>query len=193
MPAIKVPRYPDACQDPLTETYNMGFYLQYIAKWPEYCFVADGPTGRSMGYVLGKAEDFQDKPDSWHGHVTAVTVPPEYRRLGMATQLMHVLERGSRTNRRPSHARARATSPRAPPRLAASEHSRGYFVDLFVRKSNALAIGMYSKMGYTVYREVIGYYSGEENAYDMRKPLSRDPEGKSAIPLPAPVYPHDLD
>ncbi len=52
---------------------------------------------------------------------------------------------------------------------------------------------MYSKMGYTVYREVIGYYSGEENAYDMRKPLSRDPEGKSAIPLPAPVYPHDLD
>ena len=108
-------RFNNVNLDPLTETYNMGFYLQYIAKWPEYCFVADGPTGRSMGYVLGKAEDFQDKPDSWHGHVTAVTVPPEYRRLGMATQLMHVLERGSRTNSQPSHAPNLTLRP-APPR-----------------------------------------------------------------------------
>ncbi len=115
-------RFNNVNLDPLTETYNMGFYLQYIAKWPEYCFVADGPTGRSMGYVLGKAEDFQDKPDSWHGHVTAVTVPPEYRRLGMATQLMHVLERGSRTNRRPSHARAH-TQPHPAPRPASQLRS----------------------------------------------------------------------
>jgi N-terminal acetyltransferase B complex catalytic subunit len=28
----------------------------------------------------------------------------------------------------------------------------GYFVDLFVRKSNAMAIGMYEKFGYTKYR-----------------------------------------
>jgi N-terminal acetyltransferase B complex catalytic subunit len=154
--------------DPLTETYNMGFYLQYLAKWPQYCFMATGPGARPMGYVLGKAEDFQDKPASWHGHVTAVTVPPEYRRLGMATRLMEVLER-------------------------VSELNAGYFVDLFVRKSNALAIGMYSKMGYIVYREVIGYYSGEENAYDMRKALPRDVDKKSIIPLPAPVHPHELD
>ncbi len=30
----------------------------------------------------------------------------------------------------------------------------GYFVDLFVRKSNQVAIGMYEKFGYTKYREV---------------------------------------
>ena len=75
----------------------------------------------------------------------------------------------------------------------ASDRCRGYFVDLFVRKSNALAIDMYTKMGYSVYRRVIGYYSGEEDAYDMRKPLSRDPDGISAIPLPDPVYPEDID
>ena len=74
-----------------------------------------------------------------------------------------------------------------------SERERGYFVDLFVRKSNGLAIGMYSAMGYSVYREVIGYYSGEENAYDMRKALSRDVDRKSIIPLPNPVHPDDLD
>ena len=70
---------------------------------------------------------------------------------------------------------------------------RGYFVDLYVRKSNAVAIGMYRKFGYTVYREVIGYYMGEENAYDMRKALSRDVGKKSIIPLPHPVPPGEFD
>jgi hypothetical protein len=40
----------------------------------------------------------------------------------------------------------------------------GYFVDLFVRKSNSVAINMYKGFGYVVYRRVIGYYSGEEDA-----------------------------
>ena len=157
-----------ACaQDPLTETYNMPFYLSYLAKWPDLCSTAEGPGGRAMGYVLGKAESFSE-PNSWHGHVTAVTVPPEYRRLGMATQLMGMLEDGS-------------------------ERCHGWFVDLFVRKSNQLAIDMYSKMGYTIYRRVIGYYSGEEDAYDMRKPLSRDVDKLSVVPLDHPVYPDDID
>ena len=46
----------------------------------------------------------------------------------------------------------------------ASERVRGFFVDLFVRSSNAVAIDWYEKMGYVVYRRVIGYYSGEEDA-----------------------------
>ena len=47
-----------------------------------------------------------------------------------------------------------------------------------VRESNGLAIGMYKKLGYSIYRQVIGYYSGEEDAFDMRKALSRDTDGK---------------
>lgn len=34
----------------------------------------------------------------------------------------------------------------------------GYFVDLFVRTTNAVAIGMYEQFGYSVYRRVLGYY-----------------------------------
>ena len=50
-----------------------------------------------------------------------------------------------------------------------------YFVDLFVRASNTLAIKMYEKFGYSTYRRVWGYYSGElpEDALDMRKALPR--------------------
>ena len=51
----------------------------------------------------------------------------------------------------------------------------GFFVDLFVRKSNEVAIGMYQGMNYNIYRTVTNYYSGpEEDAYDMRKAMPRD-------------------
>lgn len=32
---------------------------------------------------------------------------------------------------------------------------KGYFIDLFVRSSNTVAISMYSKLGYKVYRRVL--------------------------------------
>jgi hypothetical protein len=38
--------------------------------------VAEGPGRQCMGYVLGKAEGVGE---GWHGHVTAVTVAPEFR------------------------------------------------------------------------------------------------------------------
>ena len=116
-----------------------------------------------MGYILGKAEgDHQ----LWHGHVTAVTVSSEYRRLGVAKNLMVFLEDVSQAL------------------------YNGYFVDLFVRESNKL---MYGHMGYTIYRRVLGYYSGEEDAFDMRKALARDKLNKSVIPLPHPITPDQLE
>lgn len=38
---------------------------------------------------MGKAEG---SGKLWHGHVTAVTVAPEFRRLGMARKFMAILE-----------------------------------------------------------------------------------------------------
>jgi N-terminal acetyltransferase B complex catalytic subunit len=101
-----------------------------------------------MGYVLGKAEG---EGKLWHGHVSAVTVAPEYRRLGLAKTLMKVFEDVS------------------------TNTYDAYFVDLFVRSTNLLAINMYEKFGYIAYRTVLGYYSGElpEDALDMRKALAR--------------------
>ncbi len=117
---------------------------------------------------MGKVEG---KGDQWHGHVTAVTVAPEYRRLGLAQMLMGYLER-------------------------LSEHAyNGYFVDLYVRKGNQLAVDMYKALGYIVYRQVIGYYTGEvtEDAYDMHKALPRDKDKKSMIAIAKPVPPGEQD
>jgi len=176
--------------DVLTETYNMPFYLSYMSKWPESFLVAESPqphhndtgstnkttnhlphstpSGGLMGYMIGKSEGTLS---SWHGHVSAVTVAPTYRRLGLAKTLMDDVERLS------------------------TDVYNAFFVDLFVRASNRLAIEMYEKFGYIKYRRVMGYYCGEvsEDAWDMRKALVRDKEGESVVPLDHPVRPEDLE
>ncbi|TPX31257.1 hypothetical protein SmJEL517_g05377 [Synchytrium microbalum] len=154
--------------DPLTETYNLSFYLQYLAEWPDYFVAAQSPSGELMGYIMGKSEG---EGKLWHGHVTALTVAPEYRRLHLADRLMLILEQVS------------------------EKIKNAYFVDLFVRASNTVAIGMYEKFGYTVYRRVLGYYSGAdgEDALDMRKALPRDVNKESIIPLKAPITPDELE
>ncbi|RIB24628.1 N-acetyltransferase [Gigaspora rosea] len=144
--------------DFLTETYNISFYLSYLARWPDLFCVQESPNGAMMGYIMGKAEG---RGKEWHGHVTAITVASEYRRIGLADGMMKLLESVS------------------------DKIYNGYFVDLFVRVSNTVAIGMYKKFGYSVYRRVIGYYSSgdnnEEDAFDMRKPLPRDVNKESII------------
>ena len=140
-----------------------------------------------MAYILGKAEGKEKK---WHGHVTAVTVisirimyssqthtqtnnppqvAPEYRRLGLAKGLMNLLEQ------------------------VTEDTYDGYFVDLFVRMSNAVAISMYHSFGYSIYRQVLEYYSGEEDAYDMRKAMRRDTKKESVVPLKAPITPDMIE
>lgn len=98
--------YNDVNTDVFTETFNLKFYLGYLATWPEYFSTAEGPSGRTAGYVMGKVEG---RGENWHGHVTAVTVAPSYRRQGLAKKLMGELES-----------------------ISEKMHD-GYFVDLFVR------------------------------------------------------------
>ena len=49
------------------------------------------------------------------------------------------------------------------------------------------------QFGYIVYRQVLGYYSGKEDAYDMRKGMSRDVDKLSVIPLKRPILPSELE
>jgi N-terminal acetyltransferase B complex catalytic subunit len=80
---------------------------------------------------MGKVEESPDilryTPQylPWHGHITALTVAPQYRRLGLAKRLTEALER-------------------------ACEAQNAWFVDLFVRVSNE-AIDLYRGMGYVLF------------------------------------------
>ncbi|NXO50039.1 NAA20 acetyltransferase, partial [Aramus guarauna] len=159
--------------------YGIPFYLQYLAHWPEYFIVAEAPGGELMGYsatalmlcmftVMGKAEGSVAR-EEWHGHVTALSVAPEFRRLGLAAKLMELLEE-------------------------ISEKKGGFFVDLFVRVSNQGAETLFfSRLARNLQVSVV--HSGRElgDIFNMRKALSRDAEKKSIVPLPHPVRPEDIE
>lgn len=49
------------------------------------------------------------------------------------------------------------------------------------------------QLGYTLYRRVLGYYSGEEDAHDMRKAMPRDVHQNSTVPMNRPIHPHELE
>ena len=68
----------------------------------------------------------------------------------------------------------------------------GFFVDLFVRPSNKIAVGMYKELGYIVYRAVEGYY-GNEDAFDMRKAMPRDKNGETIVVKKERIKPHELE
>lgn len=93
----------------------------------------------------------------WHAHITAFTVAPEARRLGIGRILIDQME-------------------------MEADARNAWFVDLFVRRSNVGAIAFYEKAGYSVFRVVKDYYLDHatdptqttEDAFDMRKALKRD-------------------
>ncbi|VDO09273.1 unnamed protein product [Rodentolepis nana] len=151
--------------------YSASYYMQYMITWPEYMKIAESPGsvfgGRIMGYMIAKSEGVGK---TWHGHVTALSVAPEYRRMGLASRLMLDFE---------------DTSER-----------RCVFADLFVRASNKLGNSLYTKLGYVIYRRVLSYYSGGEDgedAFDMRKALTADKKRESVVPLTKPITVDELE
>eukprot|EP00758_Cryptobia_borreli_P009380 Tbor_TRINITY_DN5475_c1_g6::TRINITY_DN5475_c1_g6_i2::g.24425::m.24425/K17972/NAA20, NAT3; N-terminal acetyltransferase B complex catalytic subunit len=172
--------------DQLTETYSISFYGDYLLRWPDYQYTAHHPSGMCMSYIIGKSEgegtldnnnnnnNNNNKNNNIntlrHGHVSALATSPIYRRIGLGKTLMEKLENISNNN-----------------------YHSCYFVDLFVRKGNKVAVAMYEGLGYSIYRTVLGYYSGggrrvnnnnniininntNEDALDMRKALVLDRE-----------------
>lgn len=81
-------------------------------------------------------------------HITAIAVDSQHRRMGIAEKLISMFERNS---------------------IGLSAKN----VDLYVRKKNKPAIGLYKKKGYFTINVLEGYYCGNdpEDAYEMLKQL----------------------
>jgi N-terminal acetyltransferase B complex catalytic subunit len=145
--------------------YTTSFYTTYLIKDADLCVVAESASGALAGYLLAKVEG---SGEDWHSHISAISISPEFRKLGVAKRLLDYFEDVS------------------------EKVHYCWFADLYVRVSNTLAIEMYRRRGYEVFRTVRGYYSGEEDAYDMRKPLKRDLNKKSMIGSGATINPEDI-
>ena len=114
-----------------------------------------------IGYVLGKVDSpsagppagnlgdlfFTKRDQRVSGHVTSLAVMKDYRRLGLASQLMDQL-----------HHQMQQRAPKVSS------------VGLHVRVSNKAATRLYEEtMGYHVSQVISGYYQDGEDAYLMKK------------------------
>lgn len=155
--------------DPFTENFPLYFYLEYLIFHPNYFFKSTETTSyegesstknkRISGYIMGKVEGSQE----YHSHISAVTVDKEYRRIKISSDVLLDCFRN-----------------------ISDYISKVKFIDLFVKCDNDLALKLYEKLGYKVYRRVVGYYdfNGLQNlkrrdddkldAFDMRFSLGRD-------------------
>lgn len=154
----------------LPENYATHFYTQHLETWPQLALVAEAPASnlappthpgefklyapRShvVGYVLGKMEPGAAGRATRRGHITSLAVLPEYRRQGIAHELMSQVH-----NKMLEYFDAEASS-------------------LHVRVTNEKAIRLYrDTLGYTVVQTVPKYYQDGEDAFLMTAPLASKP------------------
>lgn len=144
--------------DSKSENFTFSYYMGYLLNHPCDFFTVRSffpffsqPTSMIFtrpifGYAFGRKEP----KEKLCYHLSAISVAPSARKLGIGTSLMRMFEHTGNSY-------------------------EAWFIDLFVRESNKLAISFYKRLGYAVYRTVFDYYLyPKENALDMRLSLEKD-------------------
>ena len=128
---------------------SLNVYLKHLLDAPEYCLVAESPTGHMMGYILAdieyKGSEFAVES---HSYISLLVTSQNYRNIGVASYLMTAFE-------------------------SISKQKRFCYIDLHVQVSNIVAIALYHKLNFGVYQTLNDYYWSEldQRAYLMRKYL----------------------
>lgn len=122
------------------ESYSREVY-QHLLTSPEILgYHAVLANGISAGFLFMKVS-----PEGI-GHVTTVAIAPEYRRKGLARQLISHGEKALR--------------------------NRGIStVRLEVRVSNSIARRLYERLGFTTVQRLVDYYRDQEDAFLMVKAI----------------------
>ena len=122
------------------EAYDRETIRYLLAHLQSVCHKVVSPADEMMAFVVGMVE-----PDNT-GHVVALGVAPEHRRLGLGRRLMYEVEQGFLR---------RGVST----------------VRLEVRTSNAAAQSLYLNLGYKIVRRMPRYYTSGDDGYLMVKSL----------------------
>ncbi len=162
--------------DAKSENYSFSYYMQYLLSNPTDFYSARSFVSKHhiptqmiytnfvLGYVLGR-EESKEKPCL---HLSALSVCPSLRKFKIGTKLMEMF--GCNGN-----------------------SYKSWFIDLFVRKSNKIAISFYKKLGYVAYRSIFDYYcSPIDDAFDMRKSLKID-QNKDCERIGKDIHSNDLN
>ncbi len=151
-----LPRVVRINRDCLPENYPERFFLGLHYHAPKAFLVAEKDDA-VIGYMMCRIErgisSFGRLPTK-KGHIVSVAVLPEFRHLGIGTDLVeHGIE--------------------GMVEYGASE----FFLE--VRNTNKAAISVYETLGFEVKRVLKGYYRDGEDAYLMVKEYDQPSEGDS--------------
>jgi N-terminal acetyltransferase B complex catalytic subunit len=158
----------------LMNQYHNGYYSSYAAQWPEFCMTAEsaheaGPSIKAYSMclfpvllskaektVIAKHEPPPPNPQH-HAHLTAMSITPSYRSLGLARLFMDHLEvlASNGQDSTPSLLDDKGAEETTEERKGRQDCVDAWFTDLFVRCNNHRAVEMYEKLGYSVYRRVV--------------------------------------
>ncbi|HXG63481.1 MAG TPA: ribosomal protein S18-alanine N-acetyltransferase, partial [Blastocatellia bacterium] len=122
------------------EAYDRETFRYLLSHSQSVCYKVITPSREMIAFVVGMIE-----PDNT-GHVVALGVAPEHRRLGHGRRLMDAIERGFQDRK--------VTTVR-----------------LEVRTSNQAAQDLYFELGYKIVRLMPRYYTSGDDGYLMVKNL----------------------
>lgn len=123
-----------------TEAYERKTIHDLLSSSDTVCLKSITSDNDLVGFAVGVVEP------EFRGHVVVLGVSPDFRRLGVATELMRQLEDGFRT--RDIH-----------------------LVHLEVRTTNAGARSLYERLGFRVAGRRLGYYTNGDDGFLMVKTL----------------------
>ena len=133
----------------LPENYPGLFFMSIYDSFPNTFIVAE-ESEKIVGYVMGRVErgfsSLKGYKLTKKGHIVSIAVIDEYRRRGIATQLLEEALQGFREY----------------------EASESF---LEVRESSTEAIALYKKLGYERKKVLPGYYRDGEDALLFICPL----------------------
>jgi ribosomal-protein-alanine N-acetyltransferase len=132
----------------LPENYPRSFFTHVYSSAPEAFRVAVTGT-KVVGYVMARLEDsmnFLKRSRKKKGHIISVAVLPQYRRKGLANQML--IEA-----------------------LDALKNADAEECYLEVRESNISAINLYEQIGFIKIRTIPHYYKDGESALLLSKSL----------------------
>ncbi|MEN2498665.1 MAG: N-terminal acetyltransferase A complex catalytic subunit ard1 [Marteilia pararefringens] len=92
MKMIDIYRICNTNLDNYVAQFSIIFYADYICKFPELCQVIENFSGRVMGHHINKLEYSKN---AFHSHITSITVAPEYRKFGLASHMLQIIEEHS--------------------------------------------------------------------------------------------------
>lgn len=135
----------------LPENYPERFFRTIYSELPSAFLICE-VNGDIVGYTMARLEKglshYSIFQRAKKGHTVSVAIKPEYRRKGLATQLLK-------------------RSMTAMIGHGATE------LFLEVRVSNTAAVNLYKSLGYEILKEIRHYYRNYESAYLMVQKVSK--------------------